>query len=251
MKNTICIIPARMGSSRFPGKGLEKICGMEMLEHCYIRAGLANCFSEIYIATPDKEIHEFGEKINCKTIDTKNTHSRCTARIAEAITKLDQNSFENVILFQGDEPLFSPKVLEKLANYISTNDYRTVTLMDEIDQTQALDLNNPKVVIDKQDRAIYFSRSPIPGSLKGHDEKYFKHIGVVGFKKNLLHDYTLMLEGPLERAEEIDMLRFIENGVPIKMLLCESETIGVDTPQDLADVEKLMITDNYYLKYKK
>ena len=156
-----------------------------------------------------------------------------------------------MILFQGDEPLFSPKVLEKLANYISTNDYRTVTLMDEIDQTQALDLNNPKVVIDKQDRAIYFSRSPIPGSLKGHDEKYFKHIGVVGFKKNLLHDYTLMLEGPLERAEEIDMLRFIENGVPIKMLLCESKTIGVDTPQDLADVEKLMITDNYYLKYKK
>lgn len=249
MNNTICIIPARMGSSRFPGKALEKICGIEMLHHCFIRAKLAECFSDIYIATPDQEIHDFSKSIGCKSIDTKDTHTRCTERIAEAITKID-DSFENVVLYQGDEPLFSPEILKMLANYISNNADRTVTLMDEISEEQAEDLNNPKIVVDLNNYAAFFSRSAIPGSLKGHTEKFFKHIGVVAFKKSLLYEYANMAEGPLERAESIDMLRFIEHSVPIKMLLCESKTIGVDTPKDLEDVEKLMVNDSYYLGYK-
>ena len=183
------------------------------------------------------------------SIDTKDTHTRCTERVAEAITKID-DSFENVVLYQGDEPLFSPKILKMLANYISNNADRTVTLMDEISEEQAEDLNNPKVVVDLNNYAAFFSRAAIPGSLKGHSEKFFKHIGVVAFKKSLLYEYANMAEGPLERAESIDMLRFIEHSVPIKMLLCESKTIGVDTPKDLEDVEKLMVNDSYYLGYK-
>ena len=249
MNNTICIIPARMGSSRFPGKVLEKICGIEMLHHCFIRAKLAKCFSEVYIATPDPIIHSFSKKIGCKSIDTKNTHTRCTERIAEAITKID-DSFENVVLYQGDEPLFSPVILRVLSDYISINAERTVTFMDEITEEQAEDLNNPKVVVDLNDYASLFSRAVIPGSLKGHNEKYYKHIGVVAFNKFLLYEYAKMSEGPLERAESIDMLRFIEHSVPVKMLLCESKTIGVDTPKDLKDVEKLMAKDSYYLSYK-
>ena len=137
-----------------------------------------------------------------------------------------------------------------LSNYISNNTDRTVTLMDEITEEQAKDLNNPKVVVDLNNYAALFSRAAIPGSLKGHNEKFYKHIGVVAFKKSLLKEYAEMSEGPLERAESIDMLRFIEHGTPIKMLLCESKTIGVDTPKDLNDVEELMTKDNYFLKYK-
>ena len=253
--NIVGIIPARMGSSRFPGKPLAKIHGIPMIGHVYKRSKLANMLNEVYIATCDNEIADYVKSIDGKTIMTSNMHERASDRTAEALLKIEKGTgikVDIIVMLQGDEPMIVPEMIEAaIKPLIDEKSVSVSNLMTELNsEHEWQDPNEVKVVIDKQSFAIYFSREPIPSNKKYSNKiKAYKQVCIIPFKRDALLNYVTLNPTPLEIIESVDMNRFIENGIKIKMIETDNNTIAVDTPEDLANVERLMKSDSLIKTY--
>lgn len=238
------IIPARMGSTRFPGKPLAKINGRPMIEHVYRRLLRSNMIDELYVATCDDEIATEVMKYEGKVIMTSSSHMRGTDRVAEAAQKIEADIIINV---QGDEPMVNPIILDKAIAFMKIRkDIQCLNFIAPIkDWNSFISKNIVKVVLDRNNKILYFSRLPIPNCEKQNIKNTFKQIGIYLVYKELLLKYSKWDETPLEKAEKVDMLRFLENDIQIYAFLSK-DMIGVDTPQDLLLVERLLLEEPLY-----
>jgi len=255
MKNIIAIIPARMGSSRFPGKPLAKILNMPMVGHVYFRTKMSKTLKDVYIATCDEEIMSYANSIGAKCIMTKNTHERCSDRVAEALLKIEAQMGEKVdviVLVQGDEPMVFPEMIDmSLEPILKDDSINVVNLMAPIKTREEHDDPNcPKVVVDRQNFALYFSREPIPSWKKGaKDVPMLKQVCIIPFRRDFLLKFNELTPTPLEIVESVDMLRVLEHGYKVKMVWEDFDTYCVDTPDDLKKVEEFMKKDVLVKKY--
>lgn len=216
--NTIGIIPARMGSSRYPGKPLAKIQGIPMIGHVYFRCKMSKKLDEVYIATCDEEIRQYAESIGAKCIMTAGTHERATDRTAEAMLKIETDTgvmTDIVVMIQGDEPVVFPEMIDlAIAPLYAEEDLEVVNLMANLNSVEEFeDPNEVKVVVDLQNNAIYFSREPVPSRKKGVTEvPMLKQVCIMPFRRNFLLKFNALPQTPLEIIESVDMMRVLENG---------------------------------------
>ena len=250
----LTIIPARMSSSRFPGKPLKKIINKPMIFHVYKRAEMYFKKSDLYIATCDKKIFDYANNINANVIITSKKHKRASDRVYEAMKKIEKKRKKNydlIVLLQGDEPLINPKLLDKAIKPFRKNkNINVVNLMKKLNTEYEInDPNEVKVVVDNNSNALYFSRHPIPFNHTKSNIKYYKQVCVIPFRKNYLIKYYKMKPTKYEISESIDMMRIIENGDNIKMIEIIDNVISVDTPKDLIKANLMLKKDRYTKKY--
>ena len=248
----ICLIPARMGSSRFPGKPMSKILGIPMIEHVYRRSKLSYLVDDVYVATCDKEIYDFITSLNGKAVMTSNKHERASDRCAEALHNIEKNKdfkYDFIVMVQGDEPMINPNMInESLEPMFNDKKIKVTNLMGKIkDLNEFNDRNCIKVVVDKNNYALYFSREPIPSRSKGEIGIEMKQICVIPFSRNCLLDYVNLAPTKLEIVESIDMMRFLENGIKVKMIETKYQTFAVDEEKDKTLVETLLREDKVFI----
>lgn len=243
--NFIAIIPARYQSTRFPGKPLAMLRNKPIIQWVYENASKA--LDEVWVATDDERIFEAVKNFGGKVTKTAASHRSGTDRCAEAARNLSEKiDFDVVINIQGDEPFIKARQIEELMSCFNQKT-EIATLIKKIDNTEELfNPNRPKVVIDKDDNALYFSRSPIPFA-RGEKENswllaapYWVHIGMYAYKKEVLQEITQLPHGTLERVEALEQLRWLENGYKIKTAVTEHQSIGIDTPEDLENALQLL-----------
>lgn len=255
--NIIAIIPARMASSRLPGKPLAKICDMPMIGHVYFRSKLSKTLNEVYIATCDPEIMAYARSIGAKAVMTRDTHERASDRAAEAMISIEKelgHSVDIVVMIQGDEPMLHPDMIDEVLEPIICNaDIQVVNLMSLMQtREEHEDPNEVKVVTDNQGFALYFSREPIPSRKKGgKDIPMLKQVCLIPFRRGFLLRFNELTPTPLEIIESVDMLRVLEHGYKVKMVKTNYSTYSVDTPEDLKFVDKCMRDDPLVARYKK
>lgn len=246
------IIPARMAATRFPNKPLALIAGLPMIEHVRRRCEMADLVDEVHIATCDQEIIAAVREFGGKAIMTAPTHERCTDRVAEASAHIDADIIINV---QGDEPLVPPSVLDLLAKQFQQEpELECVNLVSPIFTKDAFHNKNVvKTVLDLKGNILYLSREPIPNRTKldptVHEPIAIKQLGIIAFRRKTLMEFYKLPPTPLEKAESVDMLRFLENGRSIRAVVTTIETQGVDIPADVTVVEKLLKTDKLFPIY--
>ncbi len=241
------VIPARYGSTRFEGKPLEIIHGKTMIEWVYKRS-LSSKLDKIVVATDDDRIVEVVKSFGGEVILTSRDHETGTDRIAEVAQ--NYRDFDVIINVQGDEPLIESSMINSLITpFIEEPELKMATLKYKLDNME--DVNNPnivKVICDKNDYAIYFSRNPIPFPRKLEISNYYKHIGVYAYKRDFVLDYAKMPQTPLEISESLEQLRVLENGYKIKVLETKHKVLGVDTPEDLIKVINYVKENNIVLE---
>lgn len=253
--NIIGIIPARMASSRFPGKPMKPILGIPMIGHCYYRSKMCNLLNDVYVATCDEEIADYINSIGGKSIMTSDQHERASDRTAEAMLKIEQMTKKKtdiVVMIQGDEPMIYPDMIESaVMPVIEDNTVLVSNLMGPMKNVKEHeDPNEVKVVVDKHNFALYFSREPIPSRKKGKEEvPMYKQICIIPFKRDFLLKFNELNQTPLEIIESVDMLRVLEYGYKVKMIETECDTYSVDTIEDLNHVENLMADDELVKEY--
>lgn len=245
----IGIIPARLAASRFPGKPLAHILGMPMVGHCYHRTRLAPGLSGAFVATCDPEIADYVRSIGGEAVMTSASHTRATTRTAEAMERIEAATGERadiVVMVQGDEPLILPETIGETLRHFRDPSVEIVNIMSRLRSLEAfVDRNNVKVVIDQNSNALYFSREPIPSPWKGWEQlPRYMQTGIIAFRRDVLVRFNAMSETPLEQFESVDMNRVLETGGKIRMVLTEASTIGVDTPEELAEAETLLRLDS-------
>ena len=240
----IAIIPARLASTRFPNKPLAQILGKSMIQHIVERVKLCSEIDEIVVATCDQEIVEHVKSLGYKAIITSNLHERASDRCAEAITKIESSgptSFDIVVMVQGDEPMTDPRMLsDVLRPFNNAPDLEVVNLYADIQLGEFNSQNCVKVVMDLVGNAMYMSRAPIPVSTDGVERPTGKQLGLIAFRRDALQKFTKLEPTPLEIYESVDMLRFLEHGIKIRMQRTAYRTHAVDIPADIAEVERLM-----------
>ncbi|MBB6126897.1 3-deoxy-manno-octulosonate cytidylyltransferase [Mucilaginibacter lappiensis] len=232
------IIPARYASSRFPGKPLVDIAGKSMIQRVYEQAKKCGNLSEVVVATDDDRIFNHVKAFGGAAVMTADTHQSGTDRCAEVA--LLHPEYEVIINIQGDEPFIDPEQITKLTACFTDKDTQLATLIKRIKTEEELFNNNsPKVVVNKLSEAIYFSRSALP-HIRGQELEnwlefyaFFKHIGIYGYRADVLQQITKLPVSSLEKAESLEQLRWIENGYRIKVAETELETYAVDVPEDL------------------
>jgi len=237
------IIPARYKSSRLPGKPLADIAGKPMIWWVYQRAVQVAEFSHVYVATDDSRIEEVCNNLGMSVVMTSDKHPTGTDRIAEVALTIDADLFVNV---QGDEPLLQPATIRKAIEPFEKNirGFSVTNLMTEIKKmTDLSDSTVPKVVVNMHNEAIYLSRLPVPYPKETSKVKYLKQICVYAFTVDALKRFSELPKGPAERAEDIELLRFIENRITVQMVEVEQDTVAVDTPSDL-EVVRSIISNN-------
>ena len=241
----IAIIPARYESTRFPGKPLAKLGTKCIIQHVYERVLSSGLFAEVVVGTDDQRIFEAVESFGGKVVLTSKKHESGTDRIAEVCRKLPSCSDADVVVnVQGDEPFISREPLTKLIAAFDDPVVRVASLMHRMKKSFD-DPNSVKVVCDKNNYALYFSRSIIPFKQDNELERkpdYFRHIGIYAFRREMLFRFVEMQHGKLEQIEKLEQLRLLENGIRIKMIETDYEGIGIDTPQDLEKAEKIIAT---------
>lgn len=242
---TIAVIPARMGSSRFPGKPIAPILGRPMIEHIYKRVAMSRSLDATYIATCDEEIRQVAEGFGAQVIMTADTHERASDRVAEAVNHIPDADL--IVMVQGDEPMTYPDMIDTAVAPFRTDPHLgCVNLVRKIDhEADYLDANTIKVVMNQHNDALYMSRRPIPTLARTGfaDTAAYKQVCIIPFRRETLFQYTRLTSTPLEQLESIDMLRLLEHGLQVKMVHTEFNTQAVDTPEDLARVAKLMESD--------
>lgn len=249
MTKIIAIIPARMGSTRFPGKPLAPIHGIPMVGHVYLRTRMCQSLSETYVATCDSEIYDYIHSIGGKAIMTADTHERCSDRTAEAMLKIESTmnrQVDIVVMVQGDEPMVTPEMVEQAVTpMLQDLSLQVVNLMARMKTVEEFeDPNEVKVVVGLDGRALYFSREPIPSRRKGMAEVLMlKQVCIIPFRRDYLLRFNALPQTPLEKIESIDMLRIIEHGERVQMVMTDTATLSVDTPDDLERVKELMTQD--------
>jgi 3-deoxy-manno-octulosonate cytidylyltransferase (CMP-KDO synthetase) len=239
----VAIIPARYASTRLPGKALADLDGRPMIEHVYRRVSAARVLSDVLVATDDLRIatrvRDFGGKVRL----TKATHETGTDRLAEVAAKIDCDIVVNV---QGDEPLIDPRTIDELvAPFASDAAVQITTLYRRIqDPSELSNPNITKVVVDRGGFAMYFSRAPIPyvRDPRGGWPPLYRHIGLYAYRRSALLVLASLEPTPLERTESLEQLRALEHGIRIKAVETQYESFGVDTPEDLEQVRRLLTT---------
>jgi 3-deoxy-manno-octulosonate cytidylyltransferase (CMP-KDO synthetase) len=245
-------IPVRMGSSRLPGKPLRKILGITMVEHVCRRCALSKYASNIYVAACDQEIKEQVESFGGTVIMTSPEITRPGLRVAAAMEKLELDDEDIVVVVQGDEPLVHPDMIDMaIEPLLNEKDVFVSNLAGEIaTDDEWKDPNEIKVVTDLQMNAIYMSRSPIPSI--DHEEEpavRLKQICIMPFKWHFMKTFNALPATPLEKAESIEMIRAIQHGYKVRMVMSTFVSKSVDTEQDRLDVEKIMQQDPIYQQY--
>ncbi len=237
----VAIIPARYASTRLPGKALADLDGRPMIEHVYRRVSAAHGLSDVLVATDDLRIatrvKDFGGKVRL----TKATHETGTDRLAEVAASMDCDVVVNV---QGDEPLIDPRAIDELVAPFATDPTVQMTTLFRRIQDRS-ELNNPnitKIVVDRAGFAMYFSRSPIPHvrDPRGGWPPLYRHIGLYAYRRSVLLVLASLEPTPLERAESLEQLRALEHGIRITAVETQYESFGVDTPEDLDQVRRLL-----------
>lgn len=245
----VAIIPARMGSSRFPGKPLALINGKPMIQHVYEGTSRAPILSETFVATCDEEIRSFVESIGGKAIMTGNHHERASDRSAEALQKLEAErgyTFDIVVMVQGDEPMTHPDMIEEaVAPFLVDDSLQVTNLIGKIQSEEEFhDRNVIKVACDLMGNALYFSRMAIPSNAAGDGVKAGKQVCIIPFRRNFLLTYLQLAPTPHEIAESVDMMRVLEHGHKVRMVPTQHVTYPVDTVEDLVRVERFMLLRN-------
>lgn len=240
--NVLVVIPARHASSRFPGKPLAVIAGKPMIQHVVERVRIAKLPSRVVVATEDQRIREAVEKFGAEAILTRHDHRTGTDRVAEVAAHLPADIYINV---QGDEPLINPGTVDAVAAAMAEDEsIQLATACSTItQQNEIMDPNVVKVVQDFDGKALYFSRAPIPwvrdtGAKVG--ASHCKHIGLYGYRRGALLEYPTLPPGELERIEQLEQLRWLENGFRIHMVETEYDAVSVDVPADVERVEKVL-----------
>ena len=236
----IGIIPARFASSRFPGKPLAEIQGRTMVQRVYQQAKQSKILSEVYVATDDERIEGHVKEFGGKVVVTSRDHQSGTDRCFEAIKKIDRGNCDIVINIQGDEPFIHPAQIDKVGSCFKSEGIQIATLVKKINKKEELlNVNIPKVIFNKDKKAIYFSRTAIP-YYRGKDiseaislHAYYKHIGIYAYRIEVLEAITQLSPTALELAESLEQLRWLENGYKINIEITELESIAIDTPEDL------------------
>jgi 3-deoxy-manno-octulosonate cytidylyltransferase (CMP-KDO synthetase) len=241
----IGIIPARYASTRFPGKPLVDIAGKTMIQRVYEQALKAKSLSKVVVATDDERIAGEVKRFGGEFAFTASHHQSGTDRCAEVIEQLP--GFDIVINIQGDEPFIEPAQIDLLASCFTADQVELATLIKPIQSQESIyNPNSPKVVIDLNGRAMYFSRSPIPfirnsePGVWAEKHQFYKHIGIYGYRTAALKAITQLPPSSLEIAESLEQLRWIENGFYIQTKVTDLETIAIDTPEDLLKLNKLL-----------
>ena len=239
------IIPARWASTRFPGKPLADINGRPMIWHVHERASRCRLLGGVTVATDDRRIAEAAEKYGIECIMTATDHESGTDRVKEAADAIGLSDDCVVVNIQGDEPLLDPAMLDKLVEPFTSPRIAATTLVHEIDETSAANPDRVKAVFGVDGNALYFSRSPIPHYReKTASPVYYGHIGLYAFRKTTLDRFVFLPAGRLEQIEKLEQLRLLENGISLHVRVVESGSIGVDRPEDLGQVLKLMALGN-------
>lgn len=237
------IIPARYASTRFPGKPLVDIHGKTMIQRVYEQSIKTKGLAHVVVATDDERIAEEVTNFGGQYVMTANTHQSGTDRCAEVAEKMPE--YDIIINIQGDEPYISPEQIALLSTCFSDDKTQLATLIKEITTDEELfNVNIPKVVINAQQEALYFSRQTIPylrntekeNWLKAH--QFYKHIGIYGYRRDVLLALTKLKPSTLEVTESLEQLRWLENGFTIKTKVTHLETIAIDTPEDLKKISK-------------
>jgi len=240
--NITIVIPARMASSRYPGKPLVSILGLPLIEHVRRRALLADVAGLVVVATCDIDIKDAVEKAGGKAIMTKDTHERCTDRIEEAMESLPGDI---VVMVQGDEPLLMPGAISAVvAPLLADPTLPIVNLLSPLESAD--DHANPNIVkaaCNLKGEVIFFSRSSIPYFREKRTVPVYRQTGIMAFRKKALTQFSALPETALERAESVDMLRAIEHGIRIAGVVVNYVTIGVDRPSDVALIETTIAND--------
>jgi 3-deoxy-manno-octulosonate cytidylyltransferase (CMP-KDO synthetase) len=232
MVRVVGVIPARMGASRFPGKPLALLCGQPMLQHVYSRTAACSLLDEVFIATCDDVIAHQAAAFGAKAIMTSPAHQRASDRVAEAVAN---DPADIVVMIQGDEPMIRPEMITAAVEPMLKDPHIK-------SEEELCSPNTIKAVIASSGDALYFSRSVVPtlGGRRFTAGAWFKQVCVIPFRRHALDKFASLPPGPLEIAESIDMLRFLENGIAVRMVHTDIETHAVDTPADLALVAALM-----------
>lgn len=255
--NIVGIIPARMAATRFPDKPMAKIMGLPMVAHVYHRSLMCGGINDVWVATCDQVIVDYINSIGGKAIMTSDSHQRASDRSAEAMVNIEKvtgKKIDYVAMIQGDEPMLMPEMLDELVRPVLDGEsVDVVNLISTIDSDD--DFNNPntvKLVFDIRMNALYLSREPIPSGKKYNgDIPMWKQLGIILFSRNALLRFSSLEPTPLEIIESVDMNRFLEHGIPIRLVPTPVKTFGVDTPGDLARVEDLMQNDKLTPMYIK
>jgi 3-deoxy-manno-octulosonate cytidylyltransferase (CMP-KDO synthetase) len=239
----VAIVPARMASSRFPGKPLIPLLGIPMVEHVRRRAALREAgVDDVIVATCDVSIRDAVVAAGGTAVMTADTHERCTDRIEEASRGIDAGI---VVMVQGDEPLLLPDAVKQIAApLVADPDVVCTNLLSPLESDD--DRRNPDIVkaaCALNGDIMYFSRAPIPLFRSRVDVPVFRQTGIMAFRADLLRRYASLHETPLERAESVDMFRLIEHGIPIRGVRVDYRTVGVDRPEDVPAVERMLQED--------
>lgn len=245
----LILIPARYASTRFPGKPLATIGGKPMVVHVIEKA--LQISEHSYVATDDSRILEAVNNAGYKGVMTSRSHRSGTDRCYEAYSKVIAECgsvFDVIVNVQGDEPFITPEQIADLVSCFQDPQVQIATLAKRFQEPEAIfDPNKVKVVFGAEGRAIYFSRNPIP-YCRGVEEQswlsttpYFKHIGMYAYRPEVLKQITALSQGVLEKAESLEQLRWLENGYTIAVRETDHESIGIDTPADLAEAEKMLL----------
>ncbi len=240
MVKIAAIIPARFHSTRFQGKPLVTINGIPMIQRVYRQVEKSGRFSptDIMVATDDRRIASVVKAFGGNAVMTSPDHQSGSERLWEVMEKRD---FAAAINIQGDEPILSEKLIAGLYDELETGQYDVVTPgCHNTAYEDYLSRNVVKVVMDKDYQALYFSRSPIPFVEKELFEGFYQHIGMYGYLKDALRRFINLPRSQLETREKLEQLRFLENGIKIKVLITPYKSVGVDVPDDLLKVEKLL-----------
>ncbi len=235
------IIPARMGSSRYPGKPLVPILGLPMIEHVRRRVLKMKGIDLVIVATCDQEIADVVRAAGGVAVMTSDQHERATERIEEAARSIDADIIINV---QGDEPMVLEEPLADLIRAFSSPDVKCACIAYPIvDQSELHSDNIVKTVLSRSGKMIYFSRAAIPGRKPQATTKYFKQSGIMAFRKETLHQFTKLQMTPLEIQESVDLMRLLENDISVQAVISKLETRGVDIPAQVAEVEAAIMGD--------
>ena len=234
----IGIIPARYSATRLPGKPLADICGKPLIQYVYEQAKKAKLLEDVIVATDDERILKAVEKFGGKAVMTSPSHPSGTDRCAEVARKID---CDFVINIQGDEPLIPPEVIDKVAEALmeSSNEVPMTSAATIASEEERENSNVVKVVVDEKAIALYFSRSPIP-FYRNPIAPTLRHIGIYGYRKDFLLKFVSLPQTPLEKTESLEQLRALEHSFKIKIVLVDYSPVGVDTPEDLERVRKLL-----------
>jgi 3-deoxy-manno-octulosonate cytidylyltransferase (CMP-KDO synthetase) len=251
------VIPARMSSGRFPGKPLQKIQGIPMVGHCYLRSKLSNVLDDLYVATCDQEIFDYITSIGGKVVMTRADHEMATDRVVEATQKIESDlgyKVDVVVNIQGDQPMVFPEMIDQVVAPLKEDPALLCSTMMEKAKSfkEHDDPNRIKIVVDLKNYALFMSREPIPSRKKWKEPTLlpvFIHVAISPFRRDYLMKFGSIPISPLEKVESNDYLRILENGHKIKMVLTDIPTETVDTPEDLRMVEELMKTDRLIETY--